>query len=50
MVTVTLVLPLDTRTVTIPCDSRSDSVVTAGVRVEQQQERWYIKMKQQTQL
>ena len=39
METVTLIMPLEEMTVNNPSDSMSDSGVTAGVRVEQQQER-----------
>ena len=50
METVTLILPLEAMTVNNPSDSRSGSGVTAGVKVEQQQERWQIKMEPHNQL
>ena len=50
METITLILPLEATTVNNPSDIRSASGVTAGVIVEQQQERWYSKMEPRTQL
>ena len=50
METVTLIMPLETMTMNNPSYSRSDSGVTAGVTLEQQQERWNRKMDPQTQL
>ena len=47
---VTLILRLDVTTVNNPIDIRSDSGVTAGVTVEEHQERWQSKMEPQTQL
>ena len=44
METVTLVLPLEATTVNNPSDSRSNSGLSAGVKVEQQQDRWLSKM------
>ena len=49
MATVTLILPLEATTVNNPSDSRIKSGVTAGVTVEQQQERLQSKMDPQTQ-
>ena len=50
MATITLNLPLEATTVNNPSDSRSNSGVTAGVKVEQHQERWQSKMEPRTQL
>ena len=50
METVTLILPLEATTVNNPSDSKCESGVTAGVTVEQHQERWQIKMEPRTQL
>ena len=50
MATVTLIMSLEATTVNNPSDSRSDSGVTSGVTVEQQQERWQSNMEPRTQL
>ena len=50
METVTLILPLEVTTVNNTGDSRSNSGVTVGVPVDQQQERCQSKMEPQTQL
>ena len=50
MATITLILPLEATTVNNPSDSTSNSVVTAGVKVEQQQERWQSKMETRNQI
>ena len=50
MATVTLILPLEATNVDNPSEIRSYSRVTAGVTVEQYQERWQSKMEPQTQL
>ena len=43
METVTLILPLEATTINNTSDSRSDSGVTDGVTVEQQQERFRVR-------
>ena len=50
METITLILPLEMTTLNNPSNSRSDSVVTAGVTVEQHQDHWQSKMDPRTQL
>ena len=50
METITLILPLEAKNVNNPSDISSDSGVTAGVTVEQQQDRLKSKMKPRTQL
>ena len=40
METVTLILSLEATTMNNPSDNRSNSVVTAGVTLEKQQDRW----------
>ena len=50
MATVILILPLEATTVNNPSNRRSDSGVTAVVKMEQQQERWQSKMEPRTQL
>ena len=50
METVTLIMPIEATTVNNPSNSRSDSVVTAGETVEQQKNRWQIKMYPRTQI
>ena len=50
MATVTLILPLEAKTVNNPRNSRSDSVVTEVVTLEQHQDHWQSNMDAQTQL
>ena len=50
METVTLILSLEETNTNNPSDRSSNRGVTAGVKVGQQQERWYSKIEPLTQL
>ena len=50
MATIALILTLEAMPVNNPSGRRSDSGVTAGVTVEQQQERWQSNLEPWTQL
>ena len=50
MATIALILTLEAMPVNNPSGRRSDSGVTAGVTVEQQQERWQSNLEPRTQL